>query len=178
VTRQVDPLDTQVDPQVNTPVRRTLTVAAPQQRAFEVFTAQFGRWWPKTHSIGKTAMADFVLEPKVGGRWYEVGVDGTECETGRVIAFDPPHRLILAWHLDGNYQYDPDPAHASEVEVWFIAEGPTHTRVELEHRRFERHGAGARAVHGSVSSPNGWAYCLALFATYATRRPLTKQNGK
>lgn len=152
---------------VETAVRRTITVAASQQRAFEVFTAQFGSWWPKDYHIGEAEMADFVVEPKVGGRWYEVGVDGKECDTGQVTAFEPPGRLALAWHLDENWQYDPDPARASEVEVRFIAEGPTHTRVELEHRGFERHGAGADAVHGVVSSPRGWSYCLELFAQQA-----------
>jgi uncharacterized protein YndB with AHSA1/START domain len=154
------PVDTAV-------VRRTITVAAPQQRAFEVFTAGLGTWWPKEFSIGEADMADFVIEPKVGGRWYELGVDGKECDTGRVTAFEPPDRLILAWHLDGNFQYDADPAHASEVEVRFIAEDATHTRVELEHRRFERHGDTAEAVFGVVESPNGWGYCLDLFAKQA-----------
>jgi uncharacterized protein YndB with AHSA1/START domain len=152
---------------VDAVVRRSITVAASQHRAFEVFTAQLGRWWPKEYRIGAVEMADFVLEPKVGGRWYEVGVDGTECDTGRVTAYEPPDRLTLAWGLDANWKYDPDPAHASEVEVRFIAQGPTQTRVELEHRRFERHGAGAEAVHGSVSSPGGWSYCLELFAEQA-----------
>jgi uncharacterized protein YndB with AHSA1/START domain len=152
---------------VDTAVRRTITVAASQLRAFEVFTAQLGSWWPKEFHIGEADMADFVLEPKVGGRWYELGVDGKECDTGRVTAFEPPDRLTLAWHLNAHWQYDPDPAHASEVEVRFIAEGPTHTRVELEHRGFERHGADAGAVHGSVSSPQGWDYCLDLFAKQA-----------
>lgn len=151
----------------DTAVRRAITVAAPQRRAFEVFTAQFGRWWPKEYRIGEAEMADFVLEPRVGGRWYEVGVDGAECDTGRVTAFEPPDRLTLAWHLDANWQYDPDPAHASEVEVRFIAQGSTRTRIELEHRRFERHGADAAAVHEGVSGPDGWSYGLELFARYA-----------
>lgn len=152
---------------VDTAVRKVITVAASQQHAFEVFTAQLGTWWPKEFHIGAAEMADFVLEPEVGGRWYELGVDGKECETGRVTAFDPPDRFTLAWHLDGSFQYDPDPAHASEVEVRFIAEGPTHTRVELEHRGFERHGAGAAAVQSSVDGPQGWSYCLDLFAQHA-----------
>jgi uncharacterized protein YndB with AHSA1/START domain len=153
---------------VGTVVRRQITVSVSQQRAFEVFTAQLGAWWPREYSIGKSPMADFVIEPKVGGRWYEIGQDGTQCDTGRVTAFEPPARLILAWHLNDNYQFDPDPAHASEVEVRFVAEGPTRTRVEVEHRAFERHGAGADAVFGTVDSPNGWTYCLDLFARYAT----------
>jgi uncharacterized protein YndB with AHSA1/START domain len=149
---------------VGTVVRRIITVTASQQRAFEVFTARLGTWWPKDYHIGESAMADFVLEPEVGGRWYELGVDGKECDTGRVTAFEPPDRLMLAWHLNAQWQYDPDPAHASEVEVRFVPEGPTRTRVELEHRGFERHGAGADAVFGSVDSQTGWTYCLELFA--------------
>jgi uncharacterized protein YndB with AHSA1/START domain len=152
---------------VDTAVRRTITVAVSQQQAFEVFTAHFGTWWPKQYSIGEADMADFVLESKEGGRWYEVGVDGKECDAGRVTAFEPPDRLILAWHLDASFQYDPDPAHASEVEVRFIAEGPTRTRVELEHRGFERHGVSADGVHGVVDSPQGWSYCLELFRQQA-----------
>jgi uncharacterized protein YndB with AHSA1/START domain len=142
-------------------VRRTVTVAASPERAFQVFTEQFGTWWPKEYHIGTVEMADFVVEPKVGGRWYEVGVDGTECDTGRVTAYEPPDRLTLAWHLDGAWHYDPDPTHASEVEVRFIADGESRTRVELEHRHFERHGEGAPAVRGAVESPRGWDFCLA-----------------
>jgi uncharacterized protein YndB with AHSA1/START domain len=154
----------QVDTSV---VRRSVTVPTSQQRAFEVFTAQLGTWWPKEFSIGEAPMADFVVEPKVGGRWYELGEDGKECDTGRVLAFDPPDRLTLAWHLNERFQFDPDPAHASEVEVRFIAEDPTRTRVELEHRGFERQGDGGDAVHGIVDSPQGWSYCLELFAKQA-----------
>ncbi len=151
---------------VDTVVRRTITVSVSQRHAFEVFTAQLGRWWPKEYSIGQSPMADFVLEPTIGGRWYEVGEDGTQCDTGRVTAFEPPARLALAWHLNGQFQFDPDPAHASEVEVRFVVEGPTLTRVEVEHRGFERHGADADAVLGSVDSQTGWTYCLDLFAKY------------
>ena len=146
------------------PVVRTITVAAPQERAFTVFTEQFGTWWPREYSIGEAEMADFVLEPKVGGRWYEVGVDGTECDTGRVTAYEPPDRIVFAWQLDATWQFDPDISHASEVEVRFIAEGPRTTRVELEHRGFENHGDGAAGVHGGVDDPQGWSYCLDRFA--------------
>ena len=147
-------------------VRRTITVAASQEHAFEVFTAQFGTWWPKEYSISAAGMADFIVEPRVGGRWYEVGADGTECDSGKVTAFEPHDRLVLAWHLNERFQFDPDPAHASEVEVRFIAEDPTRTRVELEHRGFERHGAGAQGVHDAVDQ--GWSYCLELFDKQAT----------
>ncbi|MFR0354444.1 SRPBCC family protein [Streptomyces sediminimaris] len=145
-------------------VRKQITVAAPRERAFKVFTEQFGSWWPKEYSIGEADMADFVVEPRAGGRWYELGVDGSECETGRVLAYEPPDRLVLAWHLNGEWRYDPDPAHASEVEVRFVADGEGRTRVELEHRHFERHGAGAPSVRGAVESPQGWGHCLAAYA--------------
>jgi uncharacterized protein YndB with AHSA1/START domain len=150
-----------------TVVRRSVTVEVSQQRAFEVFTAKFGSWWPREYSIGEADMADFVVEPKVGGRWYEVGVDGNECDTGRVTEFEPPKRLVLAWQLNENWQYYADPAHASEVEVRFVAESPSRTRVELEHRGFERHGGGADAVRSGVEHPQGWTYCLELFAKQA-----------
>jgi uncharacterized protein YndB with AHSA1/START domain len=148
-------------------VRRTITVGASQQRAFEVFTAQLGTWWPKDYHIGQAPRADFVLEPKAGGRWYELGDDGSQCDTGRVLAYEPFDRLVLAWQLNEQWQYDPDPSHASEVEVRFIAEGPSQTRVELEHRGFDRHGVAAEAVRGGIDAPNGWTYVLDLFAQYA-----------
>jgi uncharacterized protein YndB with AHSA1/START domain len=149
-------------------VHRTITVAASQQRAFDVFTAQFGTWWPREYQIGPAPMADFIMEPRVGGRWYELDQDGTQCDTGRVLAFEPPHRLILAWQLNERWQYDPDPSHASEVEVRFIAEGPSQTRVELEHRGFERHGAGADGVRAAMDAPDGWAAVLEIFARSLT----------
>ena len=124
-------------------VRKSVTVDVDQQRAFEVFVTNLGTWWPGEYHIGAADMKDFVIEPWAGGRWYEVGVDGTECDTGRVIAFEPPARIVLAWHITEQWSFDPDPAHASEVEVRFVAETPTCTRVELEHRNLERHGDGA-----------------------------------
>lgn len=147
-------------------VRRTITVSASQERAFDVFTAQFGSWWPKSYQIGPSPMRDFIMEPKAGGRWYELDEDGTQCDTGRVVAYEPPARVVLAWQLDQQFQYDPDPQHASEVEVRFIAEGPTQTRVELEHRGFERHGAGTEAVRAAMDSPNGWTAVLEIYSNY------------
>jgi uncharacterized protein YndB with AHSA1/START domain len=152
---------------VQNSVRRTITVAASQARAFEVFTAQFGAWWPREYHLGPAPMKDFILEPRVGGRWYELDEDGSQCDTGRVLAFEPPVRLVLAWQLDAQWQYDMDPAHASEVEVCFIAEGPSRTRVELEHRGFERHGASTEAVRASMDVPSGWTFVMERFASYA-----------
>ncbi|MBV9132374.1 MAG: SRPBCC family protein, partial [Chloroflexi bacterium] len=141
-------------------VRRTISVAAPRQRAFDVFTASFGAWWPRDYGIGPAPMVDFIIEPKVGGRWYELDEDGTQCDTGRVLAYEPPHRIVLAWQLNEQFQYDADPSHASEVEIRFVAESPSRTRVELEHRGLERHGAGADAVRAAMDAPNGWTAVL------------------
>jgi uncharacterized protein YndB with AHSA1/START domain len=144
-------------------VRKTITVAAGQERAFEVYTAGFGSWWPKEHHIGAADMATGTFEPKVGGRWYETGVDGSECDWGQVLVWEPPHRLVHTWQLQGDWEYDADLAHASEVEILFIAEGPNTTRVELTHSHFERHGEGADRVRDGVSDPQGYDYCLANY---------------
>ncbi|HEX6468255.1 MAG TPA: SRPBCC family protein [Streptosporangiaceae bacterium] len=144
-------------------VRKEIVVAATPEQAFKVFTEQLGTWWPREYSIGAVDMADFIVEPVAGGRWYEVGIDGSECDTGRVMAYEPPDRLVLAWHLNGRWQFDPDPEHASEVEVRFIADGDGRTRVRLEHRHFERHGLDAPAVRSAVESTGGWGHVLAPY---------------
>jgi uncharacterized protein YndB with AHSA1/START domain len=148
-------------------VIKTVTVKAGQQHAFKVFTAGFGTWWPSSHHIGKADMAEAILEQREGGRWYERGVDGSECEWGTVLVYDPPNRVVVSWHLNGEWAYDPDPAKASEVEVRFVAEGPDVTRVELEHRHFERHGGDWQAVVTGVGSENGWAGMLRGYAEIA-----------
>jgi uncharacterized protein YndB with AHSA1/START domain len=137
-------------------VARTVTVNAPIGRAFRVFTEQFNSWWPQQHHIRPVDLAEAVLEVREGGRWYERSVDGGECEWGRVAVYEPPHRLVLTWQINGSFEYDPDPAHASEVEVNFTDLGGGRTRVELEHRAFERHGDEAQRVHDGVGGPGGW----------------------
>lgn len=146
------------------PVRRSVTVKAPPARAFEVFTGGFGRWWPKSHHIGKSAMKIGVIEPRAGGRWYEVGEDGTECDWGRVLIWEPPQRLVLAWQLSAQWQYDP--SLLTEVEVRFTSDGAT-TRVDLEHRHLERFGVDAEKVRDSIDSPRGWSSILESFAEAA-----------
>jgi uncharacterized protein YndB with AHSA1/START domain len=147
------------------PVRRTLTVRAPQARAFEVFTAGFGRWWPVGHSIGKSPQKAAILEPRVGGRWYEIGEDGSECQWGEVLVFEPPSRLVLAWQINAEWRFDPDLV--TEVEVRFAAEGPNATRVELEHRHLERLGEAAERARAAFDSPGGWGGILERFAQAA-----------
>jgi uncharacterized protein YndB with AHSA1/START domain len=143
------------------PVRKSVRVGAPPDRAFAVFTAGIGRWWPKSHHIGAADLHTVVIEPKVGGRWYERGVDGSECEHGKVLVWEPPARLVLAWQIAANWKYDANLL--TEVEVRFIADGADATRVELEHRDIERFGEGAEAMRQAIDSPDGWPGVLQLF---------------
>jgi uncharacterized protein YndB with AHSA1/START domain len=140
-------------------VRRQVTVQAAQARAFEVFTAGIGRWWPGTHKIGASPLKSAVLEPRLGGRWYEIGEDGSECDWGEVLAWEPPERLLLAWRIGGTFRFDPKLQ--TEVEVRFIAESAGVTRVELEHRHLERMGEQGRAA---VSGEGGWNGLLKIYA--------------
>jgi uncharacterized protein YndB with AHSA1/START domain len=136
------------------PVRRSVTVRALPERAFEVFTNDIGRWWPSTHKIGAAAFRTAVLEPRVGGRWFEVGEDGTECQWGDVLAWEPPSRLVLAWRIRSDWQFDP--ALLTEVEVKFVPVGDGTTRVELEHRLIENMGEGAEGTRATFDSDQGW----------------------
>ena len=146
----------------------SVQVDATQARAFEVFTDRFGTWWPMdTHHIGDKDAVEAVMEPRAGGRWFERAADGTECEWGSVLEWDPPARVLLAWHLTPEFAYDPDPALATEVEVRFIPEGPASTRVELEHRGFVVHGDRAAGMRSAVGSDGGWAGLLRIYAAAA-----------
>jgi uncharacterized protein YndB with AHSA1/START domain len=110
-----------------------------------------------------------VLEPRAGGRWYERGTDGTECDWGKVLAWEPPHRLLVTWQINGQWQYDPNPEHASEIEVRFTADGPGHTVVELEHRLLDRLADG-QAIHDTITGGGGWIAILELFAKAAVSK--------
>lgn len=150
-------------------VRKRLEVDAPCAHAFHVFTSEFDSWWPPSHHIGKADLLAAVIEPIAGGRWYEKGVDGTECDWGRVLVYDPPSRLVLSWHLNGQWVYDPDEARASEIDVRFIPDGDDRTIVEFEHRHIER-AEFAENLRAGVDSPQGWSGLLAGFAERASRR--------
>jgi uncharacterized protein YndB with AHSA1/START domain len=141
----------------------TITVGVPVERAFSAFTGSMDTWWPRQYHIGQADMAEAVLEPREGGRWYERGVDGSECDWGRVLAWEPPHRLVVTWQINGQWQFDPDPGRASEIEVRFTADGPEQTRVEIEHRLLERLVDG-EGIRGMLRSGGGWGAILELFA--------------
>ncbi|HEX4964828.1 MAG TPA: SRPBCC family protein [Thermoanaerobaculia bacterium] len=160
-------MTTTVDPVTAVPVRKGITVKAPVERAFKVFTEGFDSWWPRSHHIGKSPLAEEVLELRVGGRCYGRCIDGSECDWGSILVLEPPHRLVLAWQITTQWQFEPDLAKSSEVEVRFTPQDDGSTRVELEHRHLDRHGLGADAVRAAIDSPNGWGGILALYAVQA-----------
>jgi uncharacterized protein YndB with AHSA1/START domain len=133
-------------------VNREITVEAPVERAFEVFTERFDTWWPRSHHIGEPEMREAILERRTGGRWYELGVDGSECEWGEVLAYDPPRRIVLTWHIGSDWKYHAE--QASEIEVNFTAQGEL-THVTLEHRHLERHGEGAAQLRDVIATDDG-----------------------
>ena len=158
---------TSVADTTNAPVRKSISVKASVERAFTVFTAEFDSWWPRSHKLFEADLANAIIEGKNGGRCYQRAVDGSECDWGKVTVWEPPRRLVVAWQLDGQWQYDPDLSHASEVEITFTPEAGGSTRVDLEHRHFERHGASASKVQTGVGSPMGWGGLLQAFAAVA-----------
>ena len=150
-------------------VRRTLHVQVPIERAFELFTARMGDWWPPTHHIAKTPFREVIVEPRAGGRWFERDADGAECLWGSVLLWEPPRKAILSWKLQADWSFDPDLNRASEVVLNFVAESDTSTRLDFEHRGLERHGAGAERVFTGVNSPGGWTSVLAEYVHLASR---------
>jgi uncharacterized protein YndB with AHSA1/START domain len=148
------------------PVRKTVTVEASPARAFEVFTAGMSRWWPATHTILKATPVDHIVEPRVGGRWYQVGDDGSVCDNGKVLVWEPPSRLVLIWQLNSEWQFDPN-LH-TEVELRFTQLSEGTTRVDLEHRNLERIGEKAEAVRTSIDSAGGWSAILESYRAVAS----------
>jgi uncharacterized protein YndB with AHSA1/START domain len=148
----------------DTAVRTSIVVAAPIDRAFSVFTEDIGSWWPADHHVLQAELADMVFEPRVGGHVYDRGVDGSESRWARVLAYEPPHRIVISWDLSMQWQIETDPAKTSEIEVRFMSEAPDRTRVELEHRNLERHGDGWENMRDAVGAPDGWEKGLQAFA--------------
>ncbi|HEY1919940.1 MAG TPA: SRPBCC family protein [Streptosporangiaceae bacterium] len=143
-----------------------ITVDVPVEHAFKTFTSSFDSWWPREFHIGQADIAEAVIEPKEGGRWYERGVDGSECDWGRVLVWEPPHRLVITWQINGQWQFDPDPARASEVEVLFSADGPQQTTVQLTHQYFDRL-EGGQTIRNAIRDEGSWSELLERFAETA-----------
>jgi uncharacterized protein YndB with AHSA1/START domain len=147
-----------------TTVRNSIVVDAPIERAFSVFTEGIGSWFPSAYNLLPVDIAERVFEPRVGGHIYDRGTDGSECHWSRVLAFEPPHRVVISWDINPHWQIETDPDKTSEIEVRFTAETPERTRVELEHRNLDRHGDGWEGVSAAVAGEGGWPGCLAAFA--------------
>jgi uncharacterized protein YndB with AHSA1/START domain len=148
----------------DTSVRTQVVVEAPVERAFRVFTEDFGSFKPPEHNLLGVEIAETVFEPREGGHLYDRGVDGSECRWARVLACEPPNRVVISWDISPQWQVETDLEKTSEVEVRFISETPERTRVELEHRNLERHGEGWEGVRDGVGGEGGWPLYLQRFA--------------
>jgi uncharacterized protein YndB with AHSA1/START domain len=144
----------------STIVHRQIVVDVPLGDAYDTFTRRFGDFKPKEHNIMDVPIVDTVFEAHVGGHIYDRAADGTECRWARVLAVDPPHRVVFSWDIDTRWQLETDLSKTSEVEVRFVPEGPSRTRVELEHRNLERHGEGWEGMRAGVGGDEGWPLYL------------------
>ena len=150
--------------QTQTAVHLEIVVAAPLDRAFAVFTERFGDIKPPEHNLLTAPIAETVLEPRVGGHIVDRAVDGSECRWARILAYDPPHRIVFSWDISPRWQLETDADLTSEVEVRFVADGPERTLVELEHRNLDRHGTGWESVSEGVEGDQGWPLYLERYA--------------
>ncbi|HUP89659.1 MAG TPA: SRPBCC family protein [Longimicrobiales bacterium] len=153
-----------VDTATIAPVRKNVTVNATPEEAFKFFTDDFDAWWPKSHHIGSGVMTRAVIETKLGGRCYGEEADGNKCYWGSITAWEPPQRFVIAWQITPEWKYQPDLAKSSEVEVQFTAVAGG-TRVDLEHRNFERQGEGGQAMRAGVDGEGGWKTLLQVYAS-------------
>jgi uncharacterized protein YndB with AHSA1/START domain len=148
------------------PVRHAVSVKVAPQRAFDIFTEKFGAWWPGA-GIGPTPRKTIVIEPRAEGRWYELSEAGAETSWGKVLAWEPPKRLLLAWQIGADWRFDP--GLVTELEITFAGQPDGSTRVELEHRNLERFGPKATAMRAMIGAPDGWAKKLEAFGAFASQ---------
>ena len=149
-------------------IRKQVVVEAPIARAFAVFTERLGDYKPAEHNLLRVPIAQTVFEPRVGGHIYDRGTDGSICRWARVLAYQPPERVVFSWDISPHWQLETDPAHSSEVEVRFTAETPHRTRVELEHRNIDRHGPDWQSLSDGVAGDEGWPLYLERYAALLT----------
>ena len=153
-----------------TPVRKTITVKANLEHAFKVFTEGVDTWWPRSHHIGKAPMKKCIIEGRAGGRCYSEQTDGTECDWGQILVWEPPRRFVMAWQISPAWGYETELEKCSEVEVRFTPEAGGSTRVDLEHRHLDRIGEGGATMRTAIDGPNGWGSLLDLFSAQAQQR--------
>lgn len=149
------------------PVKKQVVVKASAENAFRVFTDGIDEWWPRQHHIGKAPFKRAVIEPHKNGRWYSISEDGSECDTGTVLIWDPPRRLVMTWQITAEWKFDP--AFVTEVEVTFTPDGPARTIVDLEHRNLERYGAFAGAIRQAIGADAGWGLIIKNYAEVASK---------
>jgi uncharacterized protein YndB with AHSA1/START domain len=145
-------------------VRRQLVVDTSIERAFAAFVDRFGDFKPPEHNLLGAPITETTFEPRVGGHIYDRAADGSECRWARVLAYEPPHRVVFSWDISPQWQLESEEANTSEVEVRFVAESPERTRLELEHRHIERHGSGWEGLRGAIDSDGGWPLYLDRYA--------------
>lgn len=150
-------------------VFRSISVPLSSARAFELFTTRMTDFWPKEHSIGNSEIAEVLVEPHSGGRWFERGIDGSECQWGRISTWEPPRKVVMLWQIGADWRFDP--AFETEVEVTFTQESPGRTRLDLVHRNLQRYGDDAEQMRAIFDDPAGWTGTLAGFADLCARQP-------
>jgi uncharacterized protein YndB with AHSA1/START domain len=160
-------MSTQAEP---TSIRMEIVVQAPIERAFRVFVHDFSQIKPREHNLLSVEIAETVFEPRVGGRLFDRGVDGSECHWARVLAYEPPNRLVISWDISPQWQIEPDSANTSEVEIRFTAETAERTRVALEHRNLDHHGDGWPTERDALGSEGGWPLYLQRYADLLAER--------
>jgi uncharacterized protein YndB with AHSA1/START domain len=149
------------------PVRKSVVVNTRIDRAFELFVDKFDAIKPREHNLLAVPVAETIFEPRVGGHIYDVGTDGSVCRWARVLVYEPPSRVVFSWDIGPTWRLEADPAKTSEVEVRFIAESDSRTRVELEHRHLERHGPAWRSVADGIEGDAGWPLYLSRYVELA-----------
>lgn len=147
-------------------VRHDVVVDLPIDKAFWAFT-DLDKIKPREHNMLAVPIEETVLEQRAGGDVYDRGVDGSICRFGRVLTFDPPHRITFSWDIGPDWQVASDLSHVSEVEVTFAPEGVQHTRVTLTHRHLDRHGDGWESLREGLDAPDGWPLYLGRYDALA-----------
>jgi Activator of Hsp90 ATPase homolog 1-like protein len=155
--------------QTDSAVRRSISVQAGVERAFQAFTAGIDHWWPREHHVGNAPLRKNVIEGRVGGRCFGEHEDGSESDWGRVLVWEPPRRFVLAWMINPNWKFEPDLSRTSEVEVVFSSQTDGTTRVDLEHRNFESMGEAWNNMRMAVDAQGGWGTLLQLYAGFVEK---------